>query len=324
MLRAVLRAISVSFKSGGYLGVVLAYPYTVPSIKSSSILEYIFSLLILKIFSISSTRVNLIVDVFDPSVEIVSAFGRTSPSVIEILYMRSLEKLTLIMASSVIVLSNSYQQYIPKIYHIRKNKVFVLSTGSLVKCIKYVPHQDPAKSNSFRVLYAGSAMKQKDIDKLVSMVAELKREGLQLELHIAGAKLMDLPQWVHIAQYDWPTFIEHEVAESDVCVIPYPPNKLHFSYTSIAKLFDYMAVGKPIISTNLIETGRIIRMFNCGLVAKDWGEFKLHLKKLYYNRQLARELGENGRRAVQKHFDYELLANRLLNKIIVMFIEENK
>jgi glycosyltransferase involved in cell wall biosynthesis len=108
---------------------------------------------------------------------------------------------------------------------------------------------------------------------------------------------MDLPDFVIAGSYDWLNFVEDVLSNSDVGVIPYPPNILHFSYTVLSKLFDYMAAGKPIISTNLIEVGNIIKMFNCGLVAKNWKEFKLYLETLYYDRELAKRLGENGRRA---------------------------
>jgi len=80
-----------------------------------------------------------------------------------------------------------------------------------------------------------------------------------------------------------------------------------------------MAAGKPIISTNLYEVSRIITAFNCGLVAKDWKEFALHVEKLYRNRELARKLGYNGRIAAEKLFDYDLLAEKLLKQLINAF-----
>jgi len=71
------------------------------------------------------------------------------------------------------------------------------------------------------------------------------------------------------------------------------------------------------------ETGNIIRTFNCGLVARDWNEFELHLKRLYRDREFAKKLGENGRRAAEKYFNYELLAEALFEKLVKMLRSEN-
>lgn len=122
-----------------------------------------------------------------------------------------------------------------------------------------------------------------------------------------------------MAHYDWPTFVDGILFRSDICVIPYPSNRLCFFRAVPAKLFDYMAAGKPIVSTDLKEVSDIIRMFNCGLVARDWKEFKLHLERLCHDRELAKKLGENGRRAVKKYFDYESLADVLLKKLVKIF-----
>ena len=43
---------------------------------------------------------------------------------------------------------------------------------------------------------------------------------------------------------------------------------------------DYMAAGKPIVSTNLKKTAAILRRFNCGLVTTDWKSFRCHIETL--------------------------------------------
>jgi len=84
-----------------------------------------------------------------------------------------------------------------------------------------------------------------------------------------------------------------------------------------------MAAGKPVISTKLYEVGRIITAFNCGIVAQDWNEFAFYIEELYRNRELARKLGYNGRKAMLELFDYELLAEKLLKRLINTFKVES-
>jgi len=312
MLKAVLKAASDSFKSGARLAVIIGYPYAIPGIRRLS--EYIFGLLILKFLSVGHVRV--IVDYFDPPVEGAFAFSEAGPSIRSIIYLRMLDLVTLRLSSIVIALSEFWRHYIARTYHISRDKILVVPNGTLVRHIRYNP---PKAKGSLTVLYAGSALKVKSIDKLIQVVAMLKEKGLSIDLRIAGAKEMNLPEWVNVGAYNWPDFIANVLCTSDVCVIPYPPARMAFYYSLPAKLFDYMAAGKPIISTNLKDVGAIVKKFDCGLVANEWKEFELHLERLYHDRELAKKLGKNGRVAAEKNFNYELLGEGLFAKLVKMF-----
>ncbi len=314
--RAIINAVSNTLKDRSYLGVVIAFPSGVPRIRMA--FEYVFCLLILRIFSIE--RVRIFIDDFDP-VESAYAFSETRPSIMTVAYSRTKEMITLKMSSFIITISEFWRQHIARTYHLSEDKIFVVSNGSL---IKQIDHKSRKSKYPFVVLYSGSALKVKDVDKLVSAVANLRHYGLHMELYIAGAKLMDLPPWVHVAYCDWPNFVDGILFRADVCVIPYPPNRFGFFHSVPAKLLDYMAAGKPIISTNLKEVGDIIRSNNCGLIAKDWTEFEAHLRRLYEDRELATKLGNNGRAATEKYFNYEELAEMFLERIIQRFEVKRK
>jgi glycosyltransferase involved in cell wall biosynthesis len=318
MFRDVLGIIFISLRNRSCLAVVVAYPsfFTVSRIQAG--LEYMLSLLALRIFSLG--RIRVIIDDFDPPIEAAYAFSESKPSTLVILPKRVLDILSLKSASFIITVNESFKRYLAKIYHIEEKKILVVPNGSLIRYINCVP---PKPEGPMAVLYSGSATKVKDIDKLLSTIAKLRQKGLNVNLHIAGGREMELPMWVHANHHDWPHFVNDVLSKTDVGVIPYPPNRLHFNYATPAKLLDFMAAGKPVVSTNLKETGKIIKMFNCGLVAQDWREFELHIERLYDDREFARKLGENGRKAAEKYFDYELLAAALLAKLFRMFEDEN-
>ena len=86
--------------------------------------------------------------------------------------------------------------------------------------IRLIPYNPPKRKGAFTVLYAGSALKVKDIDNLINALASLKEKGLLINLHIAGAQKISIPNWVSIDSYDWPTFVNTLLTASDVCVIP--------------------------------------------------------------------------------------------------------
>lgn len=319
ILKAVLGAISSTLKNRSYLVVVVAYPSTVPRGQAKDflfVLEYILSLLALKVFGLG--RIRTVLDDFDPPIELAYAFSEAEPSTLETVFYRILDMLSLNLASFIITVSKSYKRYIAKIYRIKEKKIFVVPNGALIRYISCVP---PKSEAPLTILYSGSLMKVKDVDKLLVAVNRVRERGLNVFLVLTGKKLMNVPnsEWnVHKIVDDWRSYVKSCLEVSDICIIPYP-RTLFWDYTLFAKLFDYMAAGKPIISTNLKETSNIIRTFKCGLVAKDWKEFELHLERLYYDRELAKKLGENGRRAAEKYFNYELLAGALLQKLVEIF-----
>lgn len=317
MRSAVINAISETLKSKSYLAVIVAYPSVLPRI--TRVLEYVSCLALLKLLGLGRSRI--IVDDFDYLVEALCDVSETRPSIATVAYYRVLEKTTLKLASSVVVLSEFWKDHIMRTYHVKASKILIVTDGSLVRLI---PYELKKPDQPLVVLYSGSTMKVKDIDKLVSAIERLRAEGMNVDLQVAGIKVTDVPSWVHIGHYDWPSFVRNILLQSDVCAIPYPPSRFTFCHSIPAKLSDYMAAGKPIISTNLKEVGTIIRSNNCGLVAKDWREFEIHLKRLYEDRALAVKLGYNGRVAAEKHFNYELLADMFLENLIQLFRTNKK
>lgn len=317
MISALRNAVFGTLRSKSYLTVIIAYPSVLPRV--SRIFEYVSCLLFFKLFSFPQIRV--FVDAFDYQVEAAYDFSETAPSFMLVNYYRLLDKLSFSFASSIVVLSEFWKNHIMKIYHLQANKILVVTSGSL---LRFIPHKLKDQHGTFIVLYAGSTMKCKDIDKLVLAIANLRAKGLKIDLHIAGIKVMDVPSWVNIAHYEWSTLVRDILPRSDVCVIPYSSSKFAFNHSVPAKLFDYMAAGKPIVSTNLEVVGNIIRSYCCGLVAKDWTEFELHLEHLYENRELATKLGNNGRIAAEKYFDYEKLAEFFLEDLVNQYCDKQR
>jgi len=313
LLRAGLRAISETLKRGLPLIVIIAYPYGIP--KVLKVHEYFALIFVLKLASVMK-RAYLLVDDFDPPVEAAYVFSKDEPPGLLVLYYRARDFLTFRLATVVMTVSESFGQYFGMLYRITE-KILVVPNGCLMEYVEQFP---PRKEGSIMVLYAGHALKVNDVDKLVMAVKGLRERGLQIDLTVAGRKMMDLPAWVDTVSYEWPTFIEKVISKADICVIPYSPSFLFRNFASPAKLYDYMAAGKPIVSTNLKETAIVLRGFGCGLVARDWKEFQCYIETLYYDRELCRKLGENGRKAAEIFFDYNILANRVLGIIHSLLI----
>lgn len=303
---AILSLTAKSLKSTRFrkpLIVLIAYPYAM-----HRTLESLISLSLLSILSFFKA-VAVIVDDFDPPIEAYITWNERIPLKL-LLSLKTLEIAILKLAKLVIFPSESYKNYFSKRYKRSACKFQALPNGSFVDIIT----PKPTGTGELKVLYSGSLYPVKDIPRLIECIQNIRIRGLKVNLTLTGElgmKLEDKP-WVAYrgVEKNWLSWVKNVLEQADVCVLPYP-RRAHWNLTHLAKISDYMAAGKPVISTDLMETSRIFRTYHCGLIARDWDHFEQLLVKLYEHRELAVEIGEAARRAVEEHFDYRKIAANL-------------
>jgi glycosyltransferase involved in cell wall biosynthesis len=105
------------------------------------------------------------------------------------------------------------------------------------------------------------------------------------------------------------------------------PALLNLSYASIiplrrldlfksalpSKMFESMAVGRPIVAAVWGEAATMVEASGCGLVAEPENPRSLHeaVAALAADPALGRRMGERGRKYVMQHFDRRDIAYRL-------------
>lgn len=167
------------------------------------------------------------------------------------------------------------------------------------------------------MLYSGVVKKERNVETIIRAVDELRSEGYEINLVITAPIIqMHLPRHVNCHNYPWPEYVREALTTADVAIIPYRHDKIHYSYTLVAKLFDYMAAGKPIITTPLYETLKTIRKCKCGFVFTDKESLKNILKFIYANRELLVSMGKRGRQVAENEFRNDILAIKLLYEAI--------
>jgi glycosyltransferase involved in cell wall biosynthesis len=73
------------------------------------------------------------------------------------------------------------------------------------------------------------------------------------------------------------------------------------------KLLEYMALGRPVVASNLPFVSQIIERYNCGIIVP-WDSPQDHAEALLYlfdHPEEAKRMGENGRKAVQRELNWE-------------------
>ena len=181
----------------------------------------------------------------------------------------------------------------------------------------------PEWRNRFVVSYAGGFQSLRGLETLVRATAFAKSRipnillllmgrGDQEDRLIRESRSLELND--HVVFTGWIPLDEmmRRLRRSDVCVIPHKVNP-HTDTTIPHKLFQYMALGKPVVATPVAPIRRIIEEADCGIIVPDGSAAAMSdaLVRLT-DRQEALRLGENGSKAAKTRYHWEADAKRLL------------
>ena len=171
---------------------------------------------------------------------------------------------------------------------------------------------------SFVVSYIGNFTEHRGLDSLIEGFARLVETGSDAELLLVGtgnaryvARLKSLAASLGVRDRvrftGWVPFadVPGYVAASDVCVVPHASTP-HTETTVPHKLFQAMAMGVPVLVSDVAPLARVVTRTESGLVAPAgdgpaMGEALVDLTDV----DLARELGANGRRATEHEYNWE-------------------
>lgn len=306
------KALFYAIKAKDPVLILLAYPYVVQNLKDKLFLMTVLP--IFKLITLVKRNIIIVLDDIDPPVETSLSDSAKQLSFFKYGLLRAYDVLILKLVSIIIVLSESYRKYLSKFYKITPQKFIVLPPPALCSLIPYSP---PKLGGSLNVLYAGVVKKERNVELVVQAVDELREEGYAINLILTSPLvLMRLPENVKCFNYSWPEYVNKALSIADVAIIPYPHDKIHYSYTLVAKLFDYLAAGKPIITTPLLESIKVLKDCSRSLIFRDKESLKECLRFLYGNKHELISMSRKARTLAESKFRDDILALRLLSEII--------
>ena len=171
---------------------------------------------------------------------------------------------------------------------------------------------------SFVVSYIGNFTEHRGLDSLIEGFARLVETTPEAELLLVGtgnaryvARLQSLAASLGVRGrvhfVGWVPFedVPGYVAASDVCAVPHASTP-HTETTVPHKLFQAMAMGVPVLVSDVAPLARVVTSTECGLVASagDGPAMGAALADLT-DADLARDLGTNGRRAAAEEYNWE-------------------
>lgn len=192
---------------------------------------------------------------------------------------------------------------------IPKSKIDVIPNG--VDCSTYNPkvlsqdvilmHPSILFMGKLSYLPNGSGIK----DYLEYVHPLVKKEIPKIKLYIVGK---DCPEWLRAYARDDSSVeivgfvddVRQYILEADVCIAP-----LTAGSGTRLKILEYMAMGKPVVSTSIGAEGL---NFNDGkdiLIADEWNTFAEKIFLLFNDEKFAKLLGYRARTLVENNYDWK-------------------
>jgi glycosyltransferase involved in cell wall biosynthesis len=175
--------------------------------------------------------------------------------------------------------------------------------------------------NDYVILYTGWLSPERGLETAIEAMPLIRQRVPNARLVIAGGgpSEEDVRRFVHFrgaTDYVEVTgWLDHRlfpsyITAAQVCIVPHPADP-SINTTSPNKLFEYMALGKPVVVSDARPLARVVRAHQCGKVftSHDPHSFAAAVLRL---RGQERAAGANGRKAVIETYNWSVSSQRLL------------
>lgn len=236
-----------------------------------------------------------------------------------------LERMTFRAADVSIATNESYKRIAIERGGMAPEKVFLVRSGPKLDRLKILPPKAEWKrGRKFLVGYVGVMGKQEGIDYLLKavrhIVYQLGRTDVHFTLGGSGTSLEEMKQMaVDFGIADYVTFTgrvpDQEILEilntADVCVNPDVANEMNDKST-MNKIMEYMALGKPIVQFDLTEGRFSAREASLYARKNDAVDFAEKILELLADPDARARMGRYGRQRVEKELAWEYEVPKLL------------
>jgi glycosyltransferase involved in cell wall biosynthesis len=169
-----------------------------------------------------------------------------------------------------------------------------------------------------RISYVGNLQIERGLQELLEVMA--RRPDFELDLAgFGGDELLILEQAGRLDNVRWHGRVDYGRAmqlnqQAGVLIATYDPKIPNHRYSSPNKVFEAMALGKPVIVASGTNMDGLIEREGCGLVVPYGSAAALEeaLDRLQSEAGLAERLGGNARRAFERVYNWREMESRLL------------
>lgn len=179
------------------------------------------------------------------------------------------------------------------------------------------------KDNRFKIIYAGSLSPERGLTQIIRAM-ELIDDFEKIRLVLCGIFSPDsyekeVRNMKGFERVDYYGLIDYKILpeyfiQSNAGIINFLPESIHLKAMP-NKLFEYMASGLPVITSNFPLWREIVEGNSCGICVNPMNTKTIAeaIQWIFDYPNEAKQMGENGRKAVIKKYNWELESKTLLS-----------
>ncbi|QYB03084.1 glycosyltransferase family 4 protein [Rhodococcus sp. USK10] len=248
---------------------------------------------------------------------------------------RILERLTLATADAVISTNESYRRVALERGHLAPERVTVVrSAPDLSRFVRRDPDPSLRRGKRYLAAYLGVMGPQDGVDYALRALAHL-RDGLgRDDLHcifmgagdafddmVALSEKLGLTDTVEFTGRVPDEFVQRCLSTADVCLAPDPRNPLN-DVSTMNKVVEYMAMGRPLVSFELVESRVSAGESAVYAPANDESAFAAGIDELLRDSRKRHRMGELGRARVEQQLSWETSRRALVDFYARLFAVE--
>ncbi len=250
-----------------------------------------------------------------------------------IAFVTIMERVIYKLSDQLVVPSILIRDYLCRNYGVKEDSVLVVSNGANPEYSRPMDKLECRKQLGLSpdgnyLVFVGSLKKWHGIDRLLPLMPALVQDDPDLHLLIVGdgEKKEGLQQWINEKQMSRHIVLAGRVPyetvpvyinAGDICLAPYFEAGLNETGISPLKIFEYMACGRPIITNPVGGLDSLFRLHDIGVTIQsmDPADWEAPIKALLKSPEKMKTLGDNGYRAVQSHYSWEVICKNIENTL---------
>lgn len=240
--------------------------------------------------------------------------------------LRVVERLTFLSADVVISTNETYRRVAVERGHLSDDRVVVVRNGPDLGRFGAVPEdRDFRRGREHAVGYVGTMGEQEGIDGLLRSIALIVNQFERRDIHFmiigggpAVQSLVSLSAEMGLQEHvEFPGRVSDDellarLSSCDVCVNPDPATPFNDAST-MTKIIDYMALGKPIVQYDLTEGRRSARDASLYAPPGDETAFARMIVELLDHPELGATMGTAGRKRAVEELEWRHQKPHLLH-----------
>lgn len=238
---------------------------------------------------------------------------------------RAVEWLTLALADAVIATNESYRQVAISRGGVPADLVTVVrSAPDLTRFVARPPDNSLRRGKKYLLAYIGVMGPQDGVDYALRALQHLRDDLGRDDVHaifmgsgdvydgmIALSEELGIDDLVEFPGRVPDEYVQRCLSTADVCLAPDPMNPLN-DVSTMNKVVEYMAMGKPIVSFDLTEARVSAGASATYVPANDESAFAKAIDDLLGSPEARQEMGRIGRRRVETELSWETSRRNLI------------